>query len=103
MFQPQQPFRIAVIDQLTIRSRAIQLFDEFCGHIAAGKGMIGAVKQVIGPHGLITALQRFSAVADSVDVELAEVVIDWPLKARRVGNQRGRLVEGGDAPPKDRE
>ena len=65
-----------MIDPFTIRCRAIQLVDQLCRQIMAPEGVICAVKQMLGSHDLVAALQRFGVVADGVNVQLAEIVID---------------------------
>lgn len=54
----------------------MQLLDKFCRHIGPSKRMISAVKQMLGPHDLITALKGFNVVANRVNVQSREVVLD---------------------------
>ena len=75
--QIQQPLGISVQDEFTVGRRAIQLLNEFRGHVVAAKGMVGTIEHLPGSHDLVTTLQRCDVIADGVDVEALDVMIDW--------------------------
>ena len=65
-----------MIDVFTLRCRAIQLLDEFPHHVGAAKGMVGAVEHMVRSHDFAAAIKLFEMIADGVNVELAEIMID---------------------------
>ena len=65
------------------------MFDKFGRCIVATEGMVGAIEHLLGPDDLIATFKRLDVVANRVNIELVEIMLDGILQEGRVRKEGG--------------